>query len=255
VLWIVIKPTSRAAGGAVAGPRRRRGRGRPRLPSVRRSAGLAIAAVLAVGASACGASGRTDPAAATPSIARSTGSPSPSVPSPSPVALVPKPYNVGGYPPCGFFTSVQDQNGQKIKSLELGVAVGPSPTAIDPGHPYVTVRYEFSEPVPGTGAVKPVDVQFDRGGRVANGSYFTPPGGSFAYVAMRLTIFLGIDTMDYPFKAEWDAWFGHSHTVTVTVDPNNEISKSTQGSTTLKLQVKTTNRKDIQVTDNTCKVV
>jgi hypothetical protein len=170
------------------------------------------------------------------SAARTLATPSPSTfSSPSPSAgavdIVPKLTNPAGYPPCGFYTWVENAYNQLTTHLSLAVAAAPAGTDEEAD---VTVTVNGDEYRSAT----------FRAGQIVRGKYWSPPGTTALY----LTLHQG------PIPGVGSPYLTRTTTIKVEVDPANKIQESDETNNTVTMQVKPTKRDDIAVTDNRCAV-
>jgi hypothetical protein len=218
---------------------------------------IAIVVATAEGCAGSGRSPSTDPSD-TPWTPPSPSYSPPPTHFPSPIDLTPQPLTPRGVPPCGFVTNVSDIGGHRTMLMQLGVAMGPSP--LDADHSPVTVAYDYNDPVPGyTGPGTHVTVQYDNNGTILNGDSFTPAGSSVRYITVLAPVpiayYESLVKKWLPMDKGWDAWFRRTQTVTVTVDPDNQFDDTNKANNKVTLKVKPTRRLNVDITDNTCKVV
>ena len=188
------------------------------------TAGALVCLVVMLGSGCSEASGNG-------SAARPLATPSSNAPPPRPVDIVPKLTNPAGYPPCGFYTWVEEAYDQKTIQLSLAVAAAPAGTD-EEADIIVTVN----------------DNQYRsttfRAGRVVQGKSWTPPGTTALYLTLH----------EGPIPGVGSPFLTRTTTIKVEVDPQHKIQESDETNNTITMRVKPTKRYDIAVTDNQCTV-
>lgn len=163
--------------------------------------------------------------------ARTLAASSSSVRTQSPVDVVPKLTNPAGYPPCGFYTWVEEAYDQKTIQLSLAVAAAPAGTDEEAE---ITVTVDDNQ----------YRTTTFRAGRVVQGKSWTPPGTTALYMTLH----------EGPIPGVGSPFLTRTTTIRVEVDPGHKIQESDETNNTITMQVKPTKRYDIAVTDNQCTV-
>lgn len=173
-------------------------------------------------------------AAASGSVVAPISATRPSVSSaaPTPVDLVPVLTNPTGYPACGFFTWIEDFYGQRVLRISIAVAVEPTGTADEIELRWTVDDHEY------------IGTMF-RAGKLTRGSQWRPPGTEIDYLVED----------EGPIPGVGSPYLTQTTTITIVVDPTNDVAESNEANNILTLRVKPTKRQNIKITDNTCTAV